>query len=467
MSALRRGRKIRWPALLQGMLALGVGWVLIAKYLERPAIFRKGASLEFALFLGVGIVLFLGGIWAVGGELLSVYLRARFGKWSRYRVAMPREAMGYAVILLTLITGALIGRSNMLMLVFGLMAGPFVLNGWFTFSMLRRTRGRRQLPARAMVGESCPVVVRVDNRNRWFSSWMLVVKDRIRHTREEMQGLVLFTRVPPRSEQAGQYRLTPVHRGRLEFGPLEVTSRFPLGLMERAVVADEIEELIVVPRVGRLTERWRRQGVLPSDASPRPRDRQGSFDDEFHNLREYRRGDNPRAIHWRTSARRNVLMVREFHEHRRQNLFVLLDLWQPPRPSPADNERIERAVSFAASICVDHCRQADDSRLIVAACGAANDRWEGPAGPATMTHLLDRLALVEAGPARLPADLPGQVDMQCPAPARKVLITTRPAGKFWLGGDAFAHRGDFAAGGDFLVVEAGDDMAGYIQYDDC
>jgi len=45
----------------------------------------------------------------------------------RSRVVIPREGLVYLGIMLLLAVGGLIGHSNMLLLVFGLMAGPWVL----------------------------------------------------------------------------------------------------------------------------------------------------------------------------------------------------------------------------------------------------------------------------------------------------------------------------------------------------
>ena len=46
------------------------------------------------------------------------------------------------MIMIVIFSGSLLGRSNMLMLVFSMMAGPFVVNGWITYSMLKRTVAR-------------------------------------------------------------------------------------------------------------------------------------------------------------------------------------------------------------------------------------------------------------------------------------------------------------------------------------
>ncbi len=59
--------------------------------------------------------------------------------------------------MIVIFSGSLLGRSNMLMLVFSMMAGPFVVNGWITYSMLKRTAVERVVPERVMAGE--PITV--------------------------------------------------------------------------------------------------------------------------------------------------------------------------------------------------------------------------------------------------------------------------------------------------------------------
>ena len=46
---------------------------------------------------------------------------------------------------------------------------------------------------------------------------------------------------------------------------------------------------------------------------------------EFFGLREYRDGDDRRSIHWRSSARSNRLLVREYEEEAQQRTTILID----------------------------------------------------------------------------------------------------------------------------------------------
>ena len=62
---------------------------------------------------------------------------------------------------------------------------------------------------------------------------------------------------------------------------------------------------------------------------------------------EYRPGDAIRRIHWRTSARADELMVREFEENRDEDAALLVDLWSDGKSAP---EYFETVISFVATI---------------------------------------------------------------------------------------------------------------------
>ena len=60
--------------------------------------------------------------------------------------------------------------------------------------------------------------------------------------------------------------------------------------------------------------------------------------DDVHHLRGYRAGDPPRSVAWKASARRDSLLVREYEQHRSEQL--LLD-WQLTAGLPHE-QRIRR-----------------------------------------------------------------------------------------------------------------------------
>ncbi|OYW12272.1 MAG: hypothetical protein B7Z55_18420 [Planctomycetales bacterium 12-60-4] len=186
-----------------------------------------------------------------------------------------------------------------------------------------------------------------------------------------------------------------MHRGRYRFGPVQVTSRFPLGLVERGCLFREPGEMLIYPRIGRLSPRWKRKLMGASELIETPQPRSGVFDDEYHHLREYRSGDNPRAIHWRSSARRNMLIVREYQQNREHHLLLLIDLWSGPGPRDLARRRTEQVLSLATTIACEHRRECRGATMTVVACGKESWRWEARANSLGLETLLDRLAVLE------------------------------------------------------------------------
>jgi uncharacterized protein (DUF58 family) len=66
----------------------------------------------------------------------------------------------------------------------------------------------------------------------------------------------------------------------------------------------------------------------------------------FSSLREYVPGDDPRQIHWRSTARTGVLTVREHVDTTEPTTTVVLDT----HPTALGADAFEHAVEFAASV---------------------------------------------------------------------------------------------------------------------
>jgi uncharacterized protein (DUF58 family) len=364
------------------------------------------AELRYLLMLdrfGVGgrILLFAVGGWlSVWGlkEVIAGLWPSLGGLHSRrrHRFKMPLEGYVYVVIMIVLFVGSLLGQSNPLMLVFSLLAGPFIVNGGITFRMLRGLSVERTVPGRVMAGEPFSVEIGLRNPKRWASAWLMGVRDRVDNGREYLNPEILFARVGGRSRETGRYQLRLTERGRYSFGPIQVNSRFPLGLVERGLVLAATGEVLVYPRIGRLAAGWQRRMQSATQLATDAQIRVGSFNDDFHRIREYRSGDEPRSIHWRTTARRSELMVREFRESRDRDLIVLLDAWQPENATPEAVARVEYAISFAATVLFTQMQRGRGGDLFLAAAGAGFREWGGSVDPVDRDRLLDLLALLQA-----------------------------------------------------------------------
>ncbi|MBF4459723.1 DUF58 domain-containing protein [Pseudoclavibacter sp. VKM Ac-2867] len=133
-------------------------------------------------------------------------------------------------------------------------------------------------------------------------------------------------------------------RAVIEAGPARSLRGDPLGLLERSTRWTGVLELFVHPRTVRLTAQV--AGLL-RDLEGVTGERITDDDLAFHALRPYESGDDRRNIHWRTSARTGLLMVRQFQETRRSQANVLQTL---EAAAYASEDEFELAVEVLASL---------------------------------------------------------------------------------------------------------------------
>jgi uncharacterized protein (DUF58 family) len=208
----------------------------------------------------------------------------------------------------------------------------------------------------------------------------------------------LVTHLPAGQTQRTSYRGRFTERGRYRFGPLRLVTRFPFGLVRRSRSFGQPATITVCPRLGRMTAMWRslvRRGPLGARRTRMA----GVRGSEFHSLRDWRAGDSRRWIHWRTSARRGDLMVRQFEEERHDDLAILLDLCDDGVAGGIPRADVERVVRFAATSVDDACRYGT-GRLTFAATGATGpDRHAlflaGAPSSALAQEITESLAAVE------------------------------------------------------------------------
>ena len=411
---------------LAGTLAMVCGSGLLLGLQRLPWLAEHWEGFSRWVLIAAAIGLLLWGIKQLLTGARSSQTATRRPVWNRNRMAITREGIVYVTIMSVMFLGSIIGRTNMLMFVFAMMIGPWVLNGWIAFSMVRRTHAKRILPRRVMAGELVSIEIEVSNRKWLLSSWLLAARDQVAHVRDRFQAATLFVRVPAGQTRSSHYFVRFSQRGEYSFGPLELTTHFPLGLVERGLLFNDFAKLIVHPRVGRMTSRWRSDLWNATELAEQRRMRAGLFDDEFHRIREYRPGDNPKAIHWRTTARSGELMVREFQQTRDRDLVLLVELWQPNQPTTADLDRVELAISFAATVLHENLRLSRESRLRMIVVGSQTSAWDHLS---SLEQALDQLALASASSNANVQPVIVETMQHISSSSRVVVVSARPRGE--------------------------------------
>ncbi|HEY2839099.1 MAG TPA: DUF58 domain-containing protein [Pirellulales bacterium] len=339
------------------------------------------------------------------------------------------EGLFFLLLLSCILAGALVRQIQLLLMLFSMMVGIPLLNWRLSRATLRRLAIARRIPSSIAAGDLLLVELEASNRRRRLPSWALTIEDRLRREgapegEEMIRARALLPCVMPGSSSKQSYRGRMMRRGKYVFGPLRVSTRFPFGLVRGSIVVPQRQTMLVSPRLGRLTPLWQRLQQSSDLGTSNVARRQGLLEGDFYGLRDWRQGDSRRWIHWRTTARRQTPVVRQFEQQRNQDLVLILELWQPERPAPADLDNVELAVSFAASIVADLCRRG--GRTLWVATAAQEPQFNsGPASLALTREVMDSLAVVEATSAdRLPKSVAKVLEVARPG-ANAIVISTR------------------------------------------
>jgi uncharacterized protein (DUF58 family) len=184
-------------------------------------------------------------------------------------------------------------------------------------------------------------------------------------------------------EVSAGYRIPTERRGVLIIGPLAAVRQDVLGLARSVTDVAGVDEVLVSPRAHLLSMPALGQGVLGRHVLALAQ-RLGPGD--FHSLRDYVDGDEPRTIHWRASARSEELKVRQHTVEGLRRCLVLLDQHVPEGADGGD-EAFERAVTAAASLVHSADRAGLTTRFVTT--DGADIR--GPDVAAQTLHLLARI----------------------------------------------------------------------------
>jgi uncharacterized protein (DUF58 family) len=120
-----------------------------------------------------------------------------------------------------------------------------------------------------------------------------------------------------------RYVLERLPRGRYAFADVRAEIADPFGLERVAVPLPAPGALLVYPRLVRLERLFSETGAHSHDGRRLLLRRQSGF--ELHGVREYAQGESLRRVHWRSTARRGQLMVKELEDAPRDEIAVLLD----------------------------------------------------------------------------------------------------------------------------------------------
>lgn len=315
----------------------------------------------------------------------------------------------YIIIILSLLAGLATGRSfffNVAYAFLGLL-GISLLWAWTGANWLRLRRQTRA--RRAQVGHFVEERFTVHNAAILPKLWLEI------YDSSDLPGhraSHVISNLAPRRKATWTVRTMCVQRGAFRLGPLRIVTGDPFGLFQAERQISATSPLIVYPSTVDLVDFALPVGSLPGGDALRRRTHQVTTN--AAGVRDYAPGDSFSRIHWRSTAHRNRLIVKEFELDPMADVWLLIDVErsvhvgefdlseeeitaysQPGSPLFALPPTTEEYMVTAAASLARYFLQKDRA-VGLAAFGLHREMIPADRGARQLTKILESLAIVEA-----------------------------------------------------------------------
>jgi len=285
----------------------------------------------------------------------------------------------------------LLGQKDLLRIGVLLILLPVVTAFFLGRSRYRLGLVRSVTPSQVEAGQQSRVQLDLTNEGR-MPTGLLLLEDQLPYMLGTRPRFVV-DQMGPKWKRSVGYIVRSDVRGKYAVGPMSVQLSDPFGLVELNRAFQSTASLVVTPRVIPLPA-IPLSGAWTGSGDNRPRAfATGSAEDVT--VREYRRGDDLRRVHWRSSARIGELMVRREEQPWQSRATLLVDNRKFSHRGSGAASSLEHAVSFAASIGVHLIQRGFVVRLVTAAGEEQGGAWhERGAVAADTGPLLEALAVL-------------------------------------------------------------------------
>lgn len=225
---------------------------------------------------------------------------------------------------------------NLLYMIFSMLLAVLITNWIIPKILVRKLELKRSLPGSIFAQEQFQGEITINNKKRFFSTISLLVGEQ-----SPFLPQVYALQIPAKDKISLRYRTSIAKRGIYQLKGFRVRCSFPFGWFYQQKEYPSPAALWVYPKLGRIlipVVPNNGKGLLAVLAK-----RDGG--DEFHALREFRVGDNPKWIHWKSSARTGKWMIREFEREYSEGVSLVLYNYLLDT-----EEGLEKSISFCATL---------------------------------------------------------------------------------------------------------------------
>jgi uncharacterized protein (DUF58 family) len=300
----------------------------------------------------------------------------------------------------------------------GAMVGFICVSSWLSEQTIRDVRVERAAFHSVTVGQDLRLSYQVTNQKRFLPSLAVELLE------AGLPNRAFIAHLPGRASTTARSVNGFVRRGIYPLGTVTLSTSFPFGLFRKERDVEIPGEVVVYPRTDRRVRPPLSGAGRETRTGAAARGALGARGD-YRSLHAYRAGDDPKDIHWRSSARSREPVVRDYERDGSQTRWIVLDTRAEP------GEPAEVAVEVAAALLAG--AHAERRPFALVAGGALLEPGDGSAH---LERALDMLARVDFSPA--------DAAPEPPIPAASCLLVGVTASRGF--GDVYAVGADARLG---------------------
>ena len=251
--------------------------------------------------------------------------------------------------LLTYVVARAFGSKPLYPVALGLLFAPLLAWLWVRLAQGPMRLHREMGAEERLEGDDVEVELRLEHSATVPPASLVLV--------EHVAGL--GERRTPLESKHGRYTLAGLRRGRYQFLEVRALLEDAFGLQRAEIPLAAPWTLLVYPRLVELDRLFSEGGTYAQDGRRLLLRRPSGFD--LHSVREYEEGESLRKVHWRSTAKRGQLMVKELEDSPRDEVAILLDA----EAGAAVGESFDVQVRAAGSLLLAQARRGRRAVLLV------------------------------------------------------------------------------------------------------
>jgi uncharacterized protein (DUF58 family) len=266
----------------------------------------------------------------------------RFRRLScRRSTRLTPEGTRFLLFALAVGIAAINTGNNLFYLLLAMMLSVIMLSGLLSELCLRGLVFRRHVPDYIFANEPVRVSITISNQKAYLPSFSLRIFDVVNG--QEIDREAHIAQLGPQASILATYMIQAARRGRYCLQGVRAVTPFPFGLFQKKALYPDETTIVVCPELIPLPSPILQNLTALGQNQTLMRRGPGMA---LYNLREYRPGDDSRAIHWMTTARTSKLMLKETEAEDQRAVTLLLSTMAPA----ADDAAFEQAVSVTAAL---------------------------------------------------------------------------------------------------------------------